>query len=136
MTTPTTPLTPAAAGYEAYFQDCPAVALLSAISNRWVSLVLCVLGAKGQLRYGQIGREIPAVSQKMLTQTLRTLERDGIVSRTVTPTIPPRVDYDLTPLGRSLYYLLSGVRDWAWENIEDVNDARKRYDQEHTATRP
>jgi DNA-binding HxlR family transcriptional regulator len=84
------------------------------------------VGDQALSRRHHFGREIPAVSQKMLAQTLRTLERDGIVSRTVTPTIPPRVDYDLTSLGRGLYDLLSGLRDWALENIEGVNDARER----------
>jgi DNA-binding HxlR family transcriptional regulator len=72
-------------------RDCPAVQLLSAISNRWVALVIGALGASDSLRYGQISRAIPGVSQKMLTQTLRTLERDGILTRTVTPTVPLRV---------------------------------------------
>jgi DNA-binding HxlR family transcriptional regulator len=116
--------------YQAYFEDCPAVALLAAISNRWVSLTVCVLGSRGRLRYGAISREIPGISQKMLTQTLRNLERDGMLSRTVTPTVPVRVDYELTDLGRSLYSLLSGVRDWAVANIDTVRDARDRYDTE------
>ena len=92
--------------YEAYMHDCPAVALLSTISNRWVSLTMCTLGANGDaMRYSHISREIPGVSQKMLTQTLRMLERDGMVERTVTPSVPVRVDYELTPLGQGLYAL-------------------------------
>jgi DNA-binding HxlR family transcriptional regulator len=86
--------------YEAYMHACPAVALLSTISNRWVSLTMCTLGSYGDpMRYSHISREIPGVSQKMLTQTLRMLERDGMVQRTVTPTVPVRVDYELTPVG-------------------------------------
>jgi DNA-binding HxlR family transcriptional regulator len=115
--------------YEAYMHDCPAVALLSTISNRWVSLTVCTLGANGAaMRYTQVSREIPGVSQKMLTQTLRMLERDGMVNRTVTPTVPIRVDYELTTLGQGLYGLLSQVRDWAGEKADEVDNARARYD--------
>ena len=119
--------------YEAYMHDCPAVALLSTISNRWVSLTMCTLGSRGQaMRYSQVSREIPGVSQKMLTQTLRMLERDGMVQRTVTPTVPVRVDYELTPLGRGLYGLLSQVRDWAAEKVDEVDVARAGYDARQT----
>jgi DNA-binding HxlR family transcriptional regulator len=118
--------------YEAYMHDCPAVALLSTISNRWVSLTMCTLGSNGAaMRYSHVSREIPGVSQKMLTQTLRMLERDGMVSRTVTPTVPIRVDYELTPLGQGLYGLLSQVRDWAGDKAGEVDDARARYDSRH-----
>ncbi|MBK3577887.1 helix-turn-helix transcriptional regulator [Streptomyces sp. MBT65] len=119
--------------YEAYMQDCPAVALLSTISNRWVSLTMCTLGSFGDpMRYSHISREIPGVSQKMLTQTLRMLERDGMVSRTVTPTVPVRVDYELTPLGQGLYGVLSQVRDWAADKSDEVDDARALYDSRQT----
>ncbi|MEV0912413.1 MULTISPECIES: winged helix-turn-helix transcriptional regulator [Streptomyces] len=115
--------------YEEYLRDCPAVALLSTISNRWVSLAVCTLGSHGDaMRYNHISREIPGVSQKMLTQTLRMLERDGMVRRTVTPSVPVRVDYELTPLGQGLYGLLSQVRDWAAEKTGEVDEARARYD--------
>ncbi|WP_329551052.1 winged helix-turn-helix transcriptional regulator [Streptomyces sp. NBC_00696] len=119
--------------YEAYMHDCPAVALLSTISNRWVSLTMCTLGSRGEaMRYSHISREIPGVSQKMLTQTLRMLERDGMVSRTVTPTVPVRVDYELTPLGQGLYALLSQVRDWAALKTDEVDEARAQYDARQT----
>jgi DNA-binding HxlR family transcriptional regulator len=122
--------------YEAYMHACPAVALLSTISNRWVSLTMCTLGSNGAaMRYSHVSREIPGVSQKMLTQTLRMLERDGMVSRTVTPTVPIRVDYELTALGRSLYDLLSQVRDWAGANTEEVDQARASYDARPGALR-
>jgi DNA-binding HxlR family transcriptional regulator len=118
--------------YEAYMHDCPAVALLSAISNRWVSLTMCTLGSNGStMRYSHISREIPGVSQKMLTQTLRMLERDGMVKRTVTPSVPVRVDYELTALGLGLYGLLSKIRDWANDKSVEVDAARARYDREH-----
>ena len=117
--------------------DCPAVALLSTISNRWVSLTMCTLGSRGDaMRYSHIIRDIPGVSQKMLTQTLRMLERDGMVKRTVTPTVPVRVDYELTPLGQGLYALLSQVRDWAAEKVDEVEEARAGYDTRQTDQEP
>lgn len=112
----------------ALFHDCPAVALLSSVSNRWVTQVIGALGMRGTLRYGELSREIPTVSQKMLTQTLRGLERDGILTRAVTPTVPVRVDYQLTELGLSLYELLLLVKEWAEANVDAVDRAREHYD--------
>lgn len=83
------------------------------------------------MRYSDIGRKIAGVSPKMLTQTLRTLERDGIVSRTVTPSVPVRVDYALTPLGRSLAGLLTAVKQWAETHFDEVQEAREQYDAEN-----
>ncbi|MDN3028887.1 helix-turn-helix domain-containing protein [Streptomyces sp. S.PB5] len=93
----------------------------------WVSLVVSAL-ATGPMRYSDLGRKLAGVSPKMLTQTLRTLERDGILTRTVTPSVPVRVDYELTPLGSSLAVLLTAVKDWAEHHIEEVHEARNRYD--------
>jgi DNA-binding HxlR family transcriptional regulator len=118
---------------EALFEDCPAVALLNSVSNRWVAQVIGALGALGTLRYGELSREIPGVSQKMLTQTLRTLERDGMLRRTVTPTVPLRVDYSLSPLGGELYRLLLQVKEWAEANVERVDSARSAYDRRDIA---
>src|SRR5258705_7146189 len=87
--------------YNAFFASCPSRQLLDMVSDKWVCLVLSSL-SNGSKRYGELGRQIVGVSQKMLTQTLRTLERDGIVKRTLTPAVPVRVDYELTPLGESL----------------------------------
>jgi len=115
--------------YDAFIRSCPTNQLLDRISDKWVSLVVSALAA-GSMRYSDLGRKIAGVSPKMLTQTLRSLERDGIVSRTVTPSVPVRVDYELTPLGRSLSGLLSAVKDWAEAHIEEVNEARTRYDAE------
>ncbi|MGY5047561.1 winged helix-turn-helix transcriptional regulator [Streptomyces sp. 900105755] len=97
------------------------------ISDKWVSLVVCAL-APGPMWYSELARKIAGVSPKMLTQTLRSLERDGILARTVTPSVPVRVDYELTPLGLSLSLLLAGVKDWAETHIEEVHEARERYD--------
>ena len=85
--------------------------LLSRIGDKWTVLVVQTLG-EGPKRFNELRREIPSVSQRMLTLTLRNLERDGLVNRTVTPSIPPRVDYELTELGRSLAPVLLSMRDW------------------------
>ncbi|GAA3427282.1 winged helix-turn-helix transcriptional regulator [Streptosporangium sandarakinum] len=118
----------ARAAYDAYLAACPARELLDTISDRWVSLILNAL-ADGPLRYSDLGRIIAGVSQKMLTQTLRGLERDGLVSRTVTPSVPVRVDYALTDLGRDLQPVMRAIKLWAESHIEQVHDARESYDR-------
>lgn len=80
-------------------------------------------------RHGELARRIAGVSQKMLTQTLRTLERDGLVTRTVTPSVPMRVDYELTALGRTLLPVMVGIKDWAEAHMDEVNTARRVYDE-------
>lgn len=117
--------------YDAFMRDCPTNQLLGRLSDKWVSLVVAAL-SRGPQRYSDLRRKIAGVSPKMLTQTLRTLERDGILSRTVTPSVPVRVDYELTPLGRSLAGLLTAVKDWAEEHIEEVHAARERYTAQET----
>jgi DNA-binding HxlR family transcriptional regulator len=84
--------------------------------------------SEGSRRFNELRREIPSVSQRMLTLTLRNLERDGLVSRTVTPTIPPRVDYELTELGRSLQTPICGLATWAMQNVEAIHSAQARFD--------
>jgi DNA-binding HxlR family transcriptional regulator len=116
------------AAYDAYLAECPSRRLLDRISDKWVSLVLTGL-ADGPRRYSDLGRLIAGVSEKMLTQTLRTLERDGLVTRTLTPATPVRVDYALTPLGRSLLPVMAAVKTWADTHIEDVEAARETYDR-------
>ncbi|MFD3926610.1 winged helix-turn-helix transcriptional regulator [Streptomyces sp. NPDC058614] len=113
--------------YDAFIRSCPTHQLLDRISDKWVSLVVSAL-ASGSMRYSDLTRKIAGVSPKMLTQTLRSLERDGIVTRTITPSVPVRVDYELTPLGTSLSHLLAAVKDWAELHIEQVNRARDHYD--------
>ncbi|MFC8345815.1 helix-turn-helix domain-containing protein [Streptomyces sp. NPDC057280] len=113
--------------YDAFIKGCPTNQLLDRLSDKWVSLVVSAL-AGGTMRYSDLGRKLAGVSPKMLTQTLRSLERDGILVRTVTPSVPVRVDYELTPLGHSLALLLSAVKDWAETHIEEVHEARERYD--------
>ncbi|GID95204.1 winged helix-turn-helix transcriptional regulator [Amorphoplanes digitatis] len=111
----------------AYEKDCPGRQLLDRIGDAWSVLIVCSL-ADGDLRYTELAQRIPAVSPKMLTQTLRGLERDGLVTRTVHAVVPPRVDYALTALGRSLLGLVGGLLDWAETNITDVLKAREAYD--------
>ncbi|MGW0805319.1 winged helix-turn-helix transcriptional regulator [Nonomuraea sp. NPDC002799] len=113
--------------YDAYLAHCPARQLLDRISDKWVSLLLNAL-AGGPQRYSDLSRTVAGVSQKMLTQTLRTLERDGLVSRSVTPSVPVRVDYALTPLGISLLPVMQAIKSWAETHIEQVTAARDTYD--------
>ena len=101
--------------------------LLSRIGDKWTVLVVQTLG-EGPKRFNELRREIPSVSQRMLTLPLRNLERDGLVNRTVTPSIPPRVDYELTELGRSLQKPICGLATWATENVEAIHQAQARFD--------
>ena len=103
--------------------------LLSRIGDKWSVLVVSTL-AEGSKRFNELRREIPTVSQRMLTLTLRNLERDGLVNRTVTPTIPPRVDYELTELGQSLQKPICGLATWATDNVEAIHSAQARFDAE------
>ncbi len=104
--------------------------LLSRIGDKWTVLVVQTLG-EGPKRFNELRREIPSVSQRMLTLTLRNLERDGLVNRTVTPTIPPRVDYELTDLGQSLQKPICGLATWAMDHVEAIHEAQARFDAEH-----
>ena len=104
--------------------------LLSRIGDKWTVLVDATLG-DGPRRFNELRREIPSVSQRMLTLTLRNLERDGIVSRTVTPSIPPRVDYELTALGHSLLKPVTALTEWALDNVEAIHSAQARFNSEH-----
>jgi DNA-binding HxlR family transcriptional regulator len=123
----------ARAEYDAFLAACPSRQVLARISDKWVTLILVAL-AGGPLRYGELGRVITGVSQKMLTQTLRTLERDGLVARAVTASVPVRVDYRLTPLGDSLMPAVNAVKAWAEEHISEIETSRAAYDQQASAT--
>ncbi|MEP7765471.1 helix-turn-helix domain-containing protein [Sanguibacter sp. 25GB23B1] len=118
--------------YNAFLADCPTRDLLMTISEKWYGLVLNAI-ADGASRFSEIGRTVAGVSQKMLTQTLRRMERDGIVVRTVTPSVPVRVDYTLTPLGESLRPVMAAIKAWSESNIEDVRAARTHYDDRPAA---
>ena len=118
----------ARAAYNAYVASCPSRQVLDVLSDKWVTLVLTAL-ADGPRRYSALARTIAGVSQKMLTQTLRALERDGLLTRTVTPSVPLRVDYELTPLGRSLLPVVQAIKDWAETHIDEVHAARAAHSQ-------
>ena len=105
--------------------------LLQRIGDKWSVLVVQTLG-DGPRRFNELRREIPTVSQRMLTLTLRNLERDGLVSRTVTPSIPPRVDYELTELGLSLQKPICGLVRWSMDNVGAIHAAQDRYDSDHS----
>ncbi len=108
--------------------DCRAIGdLLGRIGDKWSVLVVTRLGEK-PLRFNELRRSIGGISQRMLTLTLRGLERDGLVTRTVFPTIPPRVDYALTPLGRDLLQPVSALGAWAIRNQPKIARARERFD--------
>jgi DNA-binding HxlR family transcriptional regulator len=117
----------AAREYDAYLASCPARQLVNRISDKWVTLILSALG-DGPQRYSDLSRRIAGVSQKMLTQTLRSLERDGLLTRQVTPSVPVRVDYELTPLGMSLMPLIACIKTWAETHMDEVAAAREVYD--------
>ncbi|QLJ02553.1 helix-turn-helix transcriptional regulator [Streptomyces sp. NEAU-sy36] len=120
----------ASSAYDAYLAECPARQLLDRIADKWVSLAVNAL-SDGPLRYSALQRRLASVSQKMLTQTLRRLERDGLVARTVIPAVPARVEYELTPLGRSLLPVMRSIKDWAEEHMDEVRTARADYDSQN-----
>ena len=102
--------------------------VLELVTNKWTAMILCSLKG-GMKRYSELQQELPSISQKMLTQTLKNLERDGMVERKSYPVAPPKVEYSLTPLGRSLIEPLSGLLKWAEEHIQEVRQARENYQQ-------
>ncbi|MFD5193857.1 winged helix-turn-helix transcriptional regulator [Streptomyces sp. NPDC058357] len=129
----------AKAEYNAFLAICPSRQLLDRISDKWVVLILCALGGDASeqsgashvpkaMRYSELARLLAGVSQKMLTQTLRALERDGLLTRTVTPTVPVTVTYELTDLGLSLHHLTRGLRQWAQTHMDQVLANREKHD--------
>src|ERR1039458_9912781 len=109
-------------------EDCRAVSeVLSRVGDKWTVLVVSTLG-DGPKRFNELRKALGSISQRMLTLTLRALERDGLVTRTVFPTNPPRVDYELTRLGRSLLEPVSELGLWARKNRSAIQDARRRFD--------
>ena len=128
--------------YNAFLAQCPSRQLLDRISDKWVVLILCALGgdatvgpnapAPQAMRYSELSRLLAGVSQKMLTQTLRSLERDGLVARDVRPTVPVTVSYELTDLGVSLHEMTRGVRSWAQSHMDAVLANRAAHDERST----
>ncbi|WP_018349412.1 winged helix-turn-helix transcriptional regulator [Longispora albida] len=109
---------------DVYSAKCPTRQVLDHIAGKWTILIVDALLATGTMRYSDLSRRIGGVSQKMLTQTLRQLEADGFLTRTIHPTIPPRVEYELTPLGRSLAVPIAALRRWTEEHINEIEEAR------------
>ncbi|MFG1716218.1 winged helix-turn-helix transcriptional regulator [Micromonospora sp. NPDC049203] len=129
------------AEYDTFVAQCPSRQLLDRIADKWVTLVLAALRSDGShrfgadcageprpMRYSELSRTLAGVSQKMLTQTLRNLERDGLVTRTVEPTVPVTVTYELTALGLSLHETIRGLKLWAETHMDDVLANREAYD--------
>jgi len=113
--------------WDSYNERCPTRMVLDRIADKWTVLIVGALEEKTK-RFGELRREVGGVSQKMLTQTLRGLERDGVVVRTVYASVPPKVEYSLTRLGRTLVHILEEIRKWSELNIEDVLKARDDFD--------
>jgi DNA-binding HxlR family transcriptional regulator len=103
--------------------------LIGRVADKWTMLILEVLAEKGELRFTRLSELVEGVSQKMLTQTLRQMERDGLVTRTVHPVVPPKVEYKLTKMGMSLGAAFCGVWIWAAENLKFVEKARRDFDK-------
>jgi DNA-binding HxlR family transcriptional regulator len=114
-------------GADAYLRACPSRTVLEVLSSKWTLLVTGALRG-GPRRFGELRRRLDGITQKMLSQTLRALERDGLVSRKVYPTVPPQVEYMLTPLGQSVVALLDPIRVWAEDHLQDIVAARAAFD--------
>lgn len=112
--------------------NCPSRVIFQRIGDKWASLVIQVLG-DGPVRFSELRKMVSAVTPKVLTQTLRTLERDGLITRTVHAQVPPRVDYELTPLGESLLGPLGMLREWAENHVPSILEARDAYDDAQDA---
>jgi DNA-binding HxlR family transcriptional regulator len=109
-------------------ENCPIRTVLNRFGDKWSILVLIILGEKHKLRFSEINKEIgPDISQKMLTVTLRTLEADGLISRTIYPEVPPRVEYEITDLGKTLIPHINNLAAWAEENMSVIKDSRARF---------
>jgi len=102
--------------------------IISRVADKWTMLILEALNEHGVMRFSEIGRAVDGISQKMLTQTLRQMEREGLVTRTVYPVVPPKVEYALTPLGESLGRAFCGVWIWAERHIDEIESARAAFD--------
>jgi len=115
-------------GADPYNAECPTRRILDRIGDRWTVLIIGVLGA-GDARFSELRRSIEGISQKMLTQTLRGLERDGLVRRTVYPEVPVRVEYSLTNAGRTLLEPLRALQEWSIQHLNDVAASQDAYDR-------
>ena len=112
--------------------QCPSRLVLDRIADKWTALIIQIL-ARGTKRYVELQREIGGISQKMLTQTLRSLERDGLVQRTIYPVVPPKVEYSLTRLGRTLIEPLQGLCRWSEKHLAELEANRARAKSQNAA---
>ncbi|GAA3418858.1 winged helix-turn-helix transcriptional regulator [Streptosporangium vulgare] len=111
-------------------EDCGIREVLDRIGDKWSVLVVVEL-AQGVRRFRELQRAVPGISQRMLTLTVRRLERDGLISRTVHAVVPPQVDYELTPTGHSLTHLVRALADWSAEHRDGIAESRRRWDAAH-----
>jgi len=118
-----------------YSQTCPTRELLDRIADKWTTLIIGILSSTDAVRFTELRRTVNGISQKMLTQTLRDLERDGLVVRKVYAVVPPRVEYSLSPLGRTLCAPLRALAAWAEEHMTAVKKAQEVYDRRIAAAR-
>jgi DNA-binding HxlR family transcriptional regulator len=117
---------------DAQSEACPIVQVIDRVAGKWAVSIL-VLAARAPVRYTELERGIPGISRRMLTLTLRNLERDGLIERTVYPTVPPKVEYRATESARELYEHLSGLLEWAERHRPDIIEARREYDRARAA---
>jgi DNA-binding HxlR family transcriptional regulator len=113
--------------YDISNPKCPTQQVLDRVASKWTMLVILALGGS-PMRYAELQRRVAGITKKMLTETLRGLERDGLVNRHVYPTVPVQTEYELTPLGRSLGDAVGVIRSWAYQNVQAVAQARTRFD--------
>ena len=113
---------------DAFLSQCASRTVLNALADKWTCLLVDALKS-GPVRFGGLRRKLDGITQKSLTPSLRTMERDGIVVRTVYPTIPPRVDYELSELGQSVITLMAGIKLWSETHVTEILAARDRYDE-------
>lgn len=116
--------------YDVLAAACPTRQVINRVGDRWSLLVLYAL-ENGTLRFQELRRKVDGISQKMLTQTLRNLERDGLVERTIYASVPPKVEYELTPLGTNLSQAIAVIRTWAYDHMNQIEQARMTYDTQH-----
>ena len=111
----------------ALYPDCPVRNVLSRVGDKWSMLVLFILEGQPSIRFKELQRSIPDISQKILTATLKMLEADGLINREVFPEVPPRVEYSLTEKGKSLLPLIDALLSWATDNMEDIIASRTQF---------
>ncbi|MES2519265.1 MAG: helix-turn-helix domain-containing protein [Bacteroidota bacterium] len=108
-------------------KNCPVRSVLDRFGDKWSILIILILGENEKMRFNELNKEIEDISQKMLTVTLRTLEADGLVKRTIYPEVPPRVEYEITELGKSLLPYINSLAAWANFNMQEIKASREKF---------